>query len=251
MSQADVLKEKVAVFSYDYLCDDIKQTFSSSDSLIWLGIGSGTTIKFFITLLGKKFLEDSIPFKFVTVSSSADSESLCRKLNLPLRQLADLPKGKKLDYYIDGADEIDGQKRCLKGLGGASTREKLLRIESEKFFVLADATKRVSILCTKNPVVLEILPFGFEKTLERIQNLNPAPIRIELRKGTGKMGFVITDNNNYIVDAYFTDLFTVNFDFENFEQQLKAISGVVDSGLFATPADKVFIASSTTIEVLK
>ena len=251
MSQSDLLKEKVANFTYEFLCDEIKASMHDNELLIWLGIGSGTTIKFFISLLGKKFIEDSIPFKFVTVSSSADSESMCRKLNLPIRQLTDLSEGKKLDYYIDGADEIDNNKRCLKGLGGASTREKLLRIESKKFFVLGDVTKQVTNLCTKNPVVLEILPFGYEKTLERIQKLNPAPIKVEMRKGTGKMGFVITDNNNYLVDVYFTNLFNESFDFENFELQLKTISGVVESGLFSIPADRVFIATSKTIEVLK
>lgn len=251
MQQTDLLKEKVAQYSFDYLLKDIQRSNTSSDNLIWLGIGSGTTIKFFISILGKKFAEDSIPFKFVTISSSVDSEMACRDFNLPIRQLADLPANQRLNYYIDGADEVDKFKRCLKGLGGASTREKLLRLESEKFYVLTDENKKVSSLCVKNPVVLEILPFGFEKTLERIKNFNPIPFNAEIRKGTGKMGFVITDNNNYLVDAYFKIESADSYDFEELEQQLKSIPGVVETGLFAKPADVVFISTKTSVEVFE
>lgn len=250
MSQSAVLKEKVAQEVFDYLCQDISQTNAHKESLIWLGIGSGTTIKYFLTLLGKSFADGSVPFKFVTVSSSIDSETVCRSFNFPIRQLADVPTGQKLDYYIDGADEVDGKKRCLKGLGGASTREKLVRIEANQFFVLVDESKKVSTLCTKNPVVVEIVPFGFAKTLERINALTPKPSKAVLRTGSGKMGFVITDNNNYLVDVFYSGDAIQTIDFEDLEQQLKLVSGVVETGLFASPADVVFIATPSTVEVI-
>lgn len=251
MQDSGLLKEKVAQYAFDYLLKDIQRTKGNSDKLIWLGIGSGTTIKFFISILGKKYTESSFPFKFVTISSSVDSESACRKLNLPIRQLADLSPNQKLNYYIDGADEVDSHKRCLKGLGGASTREKLLRLESDVFYVLTDESKQVTSLCEKNPIVLEILPFGFEKTLERIKRFSPSPIKAEIRKGSGKMGFVLTDNNNYLVDAYFKDVFTNSIDYKELEQKLKSIPGVVETGLFGSPADVVFIASKTSVEVFE
>ena len=186
----------------------------------------------------------------MTVSSSIDSETACRELKLPIRQLADLPVDKKFDYYIDGADEVDMHKRCLKGLGGASTREKLLRIESNRFIVLIDEGKKVPIICTKNPIVLEILPFGFEKTLERIKKLPPVPLKAEIRKGSGKMGYILTDNNNYLVDVYYNNQFTSDFDFKTFEMKLKSLAGVIETGLFADPADVVFIASPSEVVVL-
>ena len=250
MHQNDGLKEKVAQKSFEYLLNDIKVNKSKFDSIIWLGIGSGTTIKFFISILGKKFSEGVLPFHFVTISSSIDSETSCRESNLPIRQLADLPKGKKLDYYIDGADEVDNFKRSLKGLGGASTREKLLRTESDKFYILIDKSKRVINLCTDHPIVFEILPFGYEKTLERIMNITPKPAKIEIRKGTGKMGYVITDNSNYLVDVYFSQSFEESFDLIEFEKKLKTIPGVIETGLFASPADVVFVASSSEEEII-
>lgn len=251
MQDSGLLKEKVAQHSFDYLLKDIQLTKANSEKLIWLGIGSGTTIKFFISILGKKYAEGSLPFKFVTISSSVDSESACRKLNLPIRQLADLSPDQKLNYYIDGADEVDSQKRCLKGLGGASTREKLLRIESDVFYILIDESKQVITLCEKNPIVLEILPFGFEQTLERIKKFSPSPVKVEIRKGSGKMGFVLTDNNNYLVDAYFNNVFTESINFEELERKLKTIPGVVETGLFGSPANVVFVSSKTSVEVFE
>lgn len=250
MSQSAVLKEKVAQKVFDYLLQDISQTKSQQDSLIWLGIGSGTTIKYFLEQLGKSFADGSVPFKFVTVSSSIDSETVCRSFNFPIRQLADVPTGEKLDYYIDGADEVDSSKCCLKGLGGASTREKLVRIEAERFYVLVDESKKVPTLCTKCPIVVEIVPFGFDKTLERINTITPKPSKAVLRTGSGKMGFVITDNNNYLVDVYYhaNDLKAINF--EDLEQQFKLVPGVVETGLFASPADVVFIAGPSNVEVI-
>lgn len=250
MHQSDVLKEKVAKKVFEYLLNDITKNKNQPDVTIWLGIGSGTTIKYFLAQLGKYYSEGSLAFNFVTVSSSIDSETVCRSYNFPIKQLADVPADKKLDYYIDGADEVDDSKRCLKGLGGASTREKLVRIESEQFYVLVDESKKVPTLGTKCPIVVEIVPFGFTKTLERINTMTPKPNKAVLRKGSGKMGFVITDNNNYLVDVYFTDNDLKAIDFEDFEKQLNLLPGVVETGLFASPADVVFIATSANVEVI-
>ena len=250
MLQQDSLKEKVAVYSFNYLLDMIAKSDLPPAKKLVLGIGSGTTIKFFIKKLAEITSSGSLPFEFTTISSSTDSEVLCRELNLPISHLADLPADSKIDYYIDGADEVDPHKRCLKGLGGASTREKFLRIESKVFFVVIDDSKKVSHLCSKHPIVVEIVPFGFEKTLERIKNFIIKPTKVELRKGSGKMGFVITDNNNYLVDVSFTDLFTEDSDFENIEKNLKQIPGVVETGLFSKPADVVFIASEQGVQIL-
>lgn len=250
MAPSDLQKEKVANYAFDYLLKVVKDDKNLLQRPIWLGIGSGTTIKFFLSKLGESFQNETIPFKFLTISSSIDSEALCREIGLPIRQLSDLPEGVKLDFYIDGADEVDPNKRCLKGLGGASTREKFLRIESKRFFVLIDESKKVSHLCSKQPIVVEILPFGFEKTLERLKNLIPAPSSLVMRKGSGKMGFVITDNNNFIVDLYFDNKLDAKFDFKNFEKAIKSIPGVIETGLFGNQADIVFIASDNEVEVL-
>ena len=251
MQQIEALKEKVAQISLEYLLKSVRENNQQNKSQIWLGIGSGTTIKYFLSILSQKFLDGSLPFSFVTVSSSVDSETTCRDLQLPIKQLEDLPEDKNLDYYIDGADEVDEQKRCLKGLGGASTREKLLRINSNQFYVLTDESKRVTNLCTKHPVVVEILPFAHKKTLERLQALNPTPTKIELRRGSGKMGYVLTDNHNYLVDVFFEKDLSNDFEFVALEKHIKVIPGVIETGLFSTPATVVFIASQERVDILQ
>jgi ribose 5-phosphate isomerase A len=94
------------------------------------------------------------------------------------------------------------------------------------------------------------LQFGFGKTLERLKKLFPSASKIEMRKGSGKMGFVITDNNNYLVDVYFDKALSQDYDFKNLEKEIRLISGVIESGLFADPADVVFIASLSKVEII-
>lgn len=246
MLSQEKLKENVAKEVFSFIIKNI-----SKNKFMTLGIGSGSTVKIFIDLLGEWYENNDINYKIQTISSSIDSEKRCRYWKLPIYQLEDLEKNKKLDYYIDGADEVDSKKRSLKGLGGASTREKIIRLETSLFIIMVDESKRVSNLASKTPIVCEILPFGFEKTIERLEKIKPTPLKITLRKGSCKMGPVISDNGNYLVDLFFEEKFKNDLDLVELESTLKLIPGVIETGLFSKPADIVFISTQNGITILE
>lgn len=238
------LKKELGNYVVNYL---IKQISDIKANQIWIGIGSGTTIHYFIDSLGTAYQSGLFSCSITSISSSFDSEIRCREWKIPIATLADLSPFKQLDYYVDGADEVNEAKQSLKGQGGAHTREKLVGIIAKKFLLLIDETKKVKSLGTKSPVVCEILPFGYNRTIHRLLNkLSPKPNHVELRYGKGTLGPIITENNNFLVDLYYEPAIPTN-DFLLFEQQLKAIHGVVETGLFSRPADQVFVAKKNQI----
>lgn len=250
MALSDRLKKMVAISTLNYIKN--LETLQKKN-LVWLGIGSGTTVSYFIDILGTTLKEGGIPFKIKAICSSIDSENKCRACGVPVSYLDDLRDDQRMDLYIDGADEVDSDKNSLKGLGGASTREKLTALNAKLFILIIDASKLVTHLGEKNPVVCEILPFGYTKTIERLRFIDPTPSKVELRLGSGKMGPVITDNGNYLVDVYFTNLNPDQLhavDFSKLEKTLKLLSGVVETGIFSRPADYVFIAEETGVKTI-
>ena len=247
MTIQDKIKEKAAQEAFDYI---LNLRNSIKNDILWIGIGSGTTIKFFINILGEAIKNNKVPFTVKTISSSIDSENKCRLWNLPIYRLEELEVDFKIDIYVDGADEVDPLKRSLKGLGGASTREKLLRINSKFFLILIDNSKQVEVLGQKTPVVCEILPFSYKNTLERLKTLDPNPSKIKLRSITGKLDPFVTDNGNFIADLYYENSVLKDHDLSELEIKIRCIPGVIESGLFSEPADLIVIASVNQIKIL-
>ena len=214
MSQ-DRKKKNAAKIAIDYV---------KNNSII--GVGTGTTINFFIEELGKnKGLIDG------AVSSSVATEKLLREQNipvLPLNSVIDLP------IYIDGADEVTHNKHLIKGGGGALTQEKIVAAASKQFVCIIDDSKLVPLL-GGFPLPVEVIPMAQSYVAREIAKLGGQP---ELRQD------FLTDNGNIILDIH-------NLKIENpsqLESQLNQITGVVTNGLFAKrPADTLIIATDAGI----
>lgn len=214
MSQ-DRKKKNAAKIAIDYV---------KNNSII--GVGTGTTINFFIEELGKnKGLTDG------AVSSSVTTEKLLREHHipvLPLNSVIDLP------IYIDGADEVTHNKHLIKGGGGALTREKIVAAASKQFVCIIDDSKLVPLL-GGFPLPVEVIPMAQSYVAREIAKLGGQP---ELRQD------FLTDNGNIILDIH-------NLKIENpseLENQLNQITGVVTNGLFAKrPADTLIIATDDGI----
>ena len=176
-----------------------------------LGVGTGSTTQYFIEGLAayKHKIEG------VVASSVATAKSL-KALGLPLLEFNEVSK---IDLYVDGADEINEHKQMIKGGGGAMTREKILATCSEQFICIADPSKYVKLL-GKFPIAVEVIPMARSFVARALVKLGAFP---EYR-----VGFV-TDNGNVIIDCYQLDC----TDLLSLEQTLKALPGVVDSGVFA------------------
>ena len=181
-----------------------------------VGLGSGTTTAYFIDLLGKKIKEERI--SIVGVATSFDSEIMAKKAGIPL-----MPLEKKLDLAIDGADIVK-KEYVLKGGGGALTREKIVDYAAEKFIVIADEEKTKPE--ATYPVVVEVIPFAYQYVIKELRELG---LEAELRVGGKKLGPVVTDNSNFILDCNGK----VSGTPEEFERKLNTIPGVVENGVFS------------------
>ena len=147
-----------------------------------------------------------------------------------------------LDLTVDGADEIDPQKRLIKGAGGALVREKIIASMSKEMVVIVDESKLVEKLGL-HPLPVEIIPFGAKATQRHIQEIG---LSGSLRKKDSEIPY-LTDNQNWIYDVHFSSPIE---DPEGLQQALLSIPGVVDTGFFFHLAKRCVIGKqdgTTTI----
>lgn len=205
-----------------------------------VGLGSGSTVAYAIEKLGDRIKHEKL--NVLGVPTSYQALTLAVKNKIPLTTLEEYPT---LDVTIDGADQIDDQLNLIKGMGGALTREKIVASASKKLVIVADESKKVKILGENNhPVPIEALYFATSILMRKVEELGGKPV---LREGTEKVGPVITDNGNIIIDAYFG---LVRKPAE-LESKLKLLSGVVETGLFIKMADIAYIGKHSTVEKLE
>ncbi len=205
-----------------------------------IGLGTGSTAFYTIQRVGERIREDNLNIH--AVSTSFQTTFLCHELGIPL---LDISSVSYLDLAIDGADEIDPRKNLIKGKGAAHTLEKIVAAMAHTFYVVADQSKKVDILGTSMPVPVEILAHAYESTYHRIQDLGAEKCVLRIAE-SGKQGPIVSDNGNFIIDAYFKDIDLP----KALEQELNLIPGVLDNGLFAGYANRVYLATEKGIEIL-
>lgn len=205
-----------------------------------IGLGSGSTVAYAVQAIGERIKHERI--HILAVPTSYQSFNLAVENLIPVTTLQEHPI---LDLVIDGADQIDDQLNLIKGMGGALTREKIVATASNKLIIVADERKRASHLGENNqPVPLEVVPFAAPIILKKIKNMGGKP---KIRESNKKVGPVITDNGNFIIDAA---LGIINKP-EDIHQKLKSIPGVLETGLFANMADLVYIGERRRVIILK
>ncbi len=191
-----------------------------------LGLGSGTTVAAFVEELAKS----DLGAKIKAIPSSSQIEAEARRHGLMLVD----PEYGKPDLTIDGADEIDGELNLLKGGGGALVREKILATSSDYYLVIADHSKVVNRLCTKRPLPVEVLPYGYLWTKELIEGALNSGARLRYSGD----GIFVSDNGNYILDVHCQPLEEP----ESVEKFLKLYPGVVEVGIFTELVDEALVA---------
>ncbi|MGB9756375.1 MAG: ribose 5-phosphate isomerase A [Candidatus Bathyarchaeales archaeon] len=206
------------------------------DGLI-IGLGSGSTAAYAIEEIGNRIKREKI--HVLGVPTSYQTFMLAVKCGIPITTLEEHPT---LDLTIDGADQIDQELNLIKGMGGALSREKIVASASKKFIIVADETKKVKVLGENNhPVPIEALPLAAPVLMQKIKEHGGKPT---LRESAGKVGPVITDNGNVIIDANFG---LIRYP-AKLEHELKMLPGVVETGLFVKMADVVYIGTLTSVE---
>lgn len=204
-----------------------------------IGLGSGSTAAYAIELMGERARKEKIRILGVPTSHQAFAQAI--RCGVPVTTLDEHPR---LDLAIDGTDQVDGELNLIKGRGGALTREKIVAASSKQFLVVADETKLVKKLGTNQPVPIEILPFALSPVTLKMQELGGKPV---VREGNGKVGPLVTDNGNFIADVDFGPIDTP----KELESQLRAIPGVVETGLFVNIADVVYVSTPKVVRKLE
>lgn len=207
-----------------------------------LGLGTGSTAKHFVDLLGARVKSG---LDVVCVATSLQTETQARGLGIRVVTLDEEPE---LDLTVDGADEIDTELRLIKGGGGALLREKIVAAASDRMVVIADTSKKVDML-GRFPLPIEVVKFGLTATTNMIEAL-AAEVGctgdIRMRQGAGDAPFV-TDNGNLILDCAFGRIPEP----DELAEVLSLVPGVVETGLFLGYCDLAFLASPNGVEKLE
>lgn len=214
-----------------------------------VGIGSGSTVVFCVERI--KELVDAQKLdvsQMVFVPTGFQSEKLLVDADLPVRQISSFEE-KELDIVFDGADEVDTSLNCVKGGGACLLQEKLVGMCSKKFIVVADDSKTCDFLGQrrKQGVPVEVVPMAAKKVTANLKALGA--VSIALRDGgKAKAGPIVTDNGNFILDAYFGEIQPENV--SKLDTSIKLIVGVVETGLFDYAAEAYIGKSDGSFSVL-
>lgn len=205
-----------------------------------VGLGSGSTAAYAIRALGEKIKHDRI--QVLGIPTSYQAFLLAVQNGITITTLEEHPV---IDVTIDGADQIDPQLNLIKGMGAALSREKIVASASKQNIIIADETKKVKMLGENNhPVPIEVLPFAIATVKRQIVSARGSAV---VREGKGKVGPVITDNGNVVIDAFFGAI----TDAKALEKQLKMIPGVVETGLFIGSTTTAYIGTKTSVIKLR
>jgi ribose 5-phosphate isomerase A len=199
-----------------------------------LGLGTGRAATAFLHILAQRI---QAGLRVRGVPTSEASADLALELGIPLSGLEDT---EVLDLDVDGADEVDPQGNLIKGYGGALLREKIVAMASRRLVILVGAEKLVPVLGSRGIVPIEVLPFALPWCRRRLaaEGITSTP------RKEGNARFV-TDNGNYILDCAVSPLSQP----AQLDQELRAIPGVLGSGLFLNMAPTVLIQEGDQVVV--
>jgi ribose 5-phosphate isomerase A len=193
-----------------------------------IGVGSGSTSYIAIQAIAERVRRERL--HVTAICTSAEVTLACIANEIPVGSLLQL----RPDWGFDGADEVDPARNLIKGRGGAMFMEKILIDAAPKSFILVDGSKLVERLGEKFPVPVEVLPIAVRFVEQQLTALGA--IEIALRLAIKKDGPVITEHGNFILDVRFAEIG------KSLERDIKAIAGVIESGLFMGRNVEILVA---------
>ena len=202
-----------------------------------IGLGSGRAAQAFVKALGERLRNRS--FRVHGVPTSEETARLARQEGVPLLTLAEAGM---LDLTVDGADEVDPNLDLIKGYGRALVREKIVAASSRRLVILVGDEKLVPQLGTRGKLPVEVTPFALPLAERRLRELDCRPIPYS--EGDG---LFVTDNGNHILDCQIRPI----PDAVRLEMDIRAIPGVVGTGLFLGMAETVLVGDRITFRLIE
>ncbi len=185
-----------------------------------IGLGTGSTTKFFLDNLGELIKDGEI--KNITgVPTSKKTEEIARSYGIKIDNNLD-----NIEIDFDGADEYDIYGNLIKGGGGALVREKIVAYNSKDVYIMVDESKFSEKLHNFS-LPVEVIPFMEDITKKNIEKLG---CKCSFRDNKN----FVSDNGNYIIDCRF------NYTDVKYEEEIKMLPGVVEVGIFKNIATKIF-----------
>ena len=201
-----------------------------------VGLGSGSTAAFAVEALALRCRRG---LRFVGIPTSERAAAQARAAGI---RLTSFSEHRLIDLTIDGADEVErGTLNLIKGRGGALLREKIVATASHRLVIVVDGSKMVDRLGTRTSLPVEVVAFGLEATRELLEVLGASA-----RTRMSSADPFVTDNGNLILDC---DFGPIN-DPARLEDRIRRIVGVVESGLFVSRADPVYVADAAGVHRL-
>lgn len=200
-----------------------------------IGLGSGSTTAFFIAEVGRAVRAGR---RLAGVATSDASRRLAEEAGIPL---LDDAGPWNIDVCVDGADEVSDDLSLIKGGGGCHAREKIVNEHSARSVIIVDATKLSQRLGERWAVPVEVLPFGREATAQALSRFGT----VAVRNRDGRPW--VTDSGNFIYDVKTGPIVAPDL----LDKALRALPGVVETGLFLDRVDLVLVAESAGVRSLR
>ena len=191
------------------------------------GLGTGSTVRFFVDELGRRVKEEGLEFTGVTTSRRTKEQAEGYGI-----RIVDIDQVDHIDVTIDGADEVDKDFNGIKGGGAALLWEKIVAVNSRRIVWIVDESKVVDTI-GRFPLPVEAIPFGERHVLDRFKERGYNPVlRLD---GQGQP--VLTDEHNHIIDLHLERIEHP----QDLAQDLITTVGVVEHGLFLNMVDTVIV----------
>lgn len=209
--------------------------FVPADSRI--GLGSGRAAQAFVKALGERIRQGQLQVH--GVPTSEETARLAKAQGVPLLTLAEAGL---LDLTVDGADEVDPNLDLIKGYGRALVREKIVAASSRRLIILVGDEKLVPRLGTRGKLPVEVTPFALPLCVRRLHDLGCHPVPCVREEK-----LFVTDNGNHILDCEIEPI----ADAPRLETDIRAIAGVVGTGLFLDMAETVLVGDRTDFRLIE
>ena len=193
-----------------------------------VGIGTGSTVAYFIEALGRRIQTEGLKIRAIPTSEATVAHAT--RLGIPLVSLT--PQTRP-DLTIDGADEANPRLDLIKGGGGALLREKLVAAAAAEFIVIADASKRVEHLGAF-PLPLAVVPFAVPNLIAQLSEEFEVLPQLRLRADGSPF---VSDDGLHILDLPFGLIKRPAI----LDKRLKILTGVVETGIFVGLAKRLIL----------